>query len=317
MHDSRLGTHSLTWRLLPLNSLSGQSSVWLGSFIALISATAFALNVTFVSVAFDHGANVHVVNLLRMWFFFGIAGLVVFANRTWHMLPPRQRYASFAVGALLCVEVYSVNSALLFIPVGLTILIMYTYPLIVTLIASFQGRHRLSLALMAAMLVAFLGLAFALKAPVGVLDWRGVGLAVIAALGMTALVIISERTMEGFNHSLVMLHATLAGAVLISIFVLAGARPVWPGSAVGMLALFASTVLYAVATFLLFTAIGMIGPVRFAVIDNTSPAWAVLFSFVLLGETLVGVQYLGFVMVIGGVIAVQVLNHRSFSLGSD
>ena len=54
------------------------------------------------------------------------------------------------------------------------------------------------------------------------------------------------------------------------------------GSTTGLAALGVSTASYVVATSLLFVSIGMVGPVRFAVIDNTAPVWAALLRMALL-----------------------------------
>ena len=74
-------------------------------------------------------------------------------------------------------------------------------------------------------------------------------------------------------------------------------------------ALLAATALYSLATGLLFFAVSMIGPVGFAVIDNTVPVWAILFGLIILGETLTNLQYFGAFLVIVGVTAIQLVQH--------
>ena len=51
----------------------------------------------------------------------------------------------------------------------------------------------------------------------------------------------------------------------------------------------------------------MIGPLKTAAIDNTSPVWALLFGFGLIGETLAPRQMLGMALVVGALIFLQIV----------
>jgi drug/metabolite transporter (DMT)-like permease len=279
--------------------------LWLGSALALASAVSFALNVPFVSLVYEHGGNIQAVNLVRPWFFLVCALAWVLARRTSLSLSPRQRYASLAIGFLFCVEFYATHSAIRFVPVGLAILIMYTYPLMVALCASALHRRAPSARLVLALLVALAGLSLALLAPVSALDWRGISFAFLAALGMMLIVIVSERALQGDGRGPVLVHAFAFASLIVLVPTLLGAPAQWPTDLPGITALATSTGLYTIATFLLFGAVGLIGPVRFAAIDNTSPLWATLFGFLLLGETLRFYQGAGAILVIAGVTAAQ------------
>lgn len=147
----------------------------LGSGLALMSAFTFAANVVFVSVMYDHGGNIHAVNLVRPLFFVGCVALWIVIRRTSIRLPSRQRYACAVLGLLFCVEFYGVHAAIRYIPVGLAILIVYTYPLMVALTASIMHRKAPSVPLLAAMIIVFGGLALALYTPAQGVEWRGIG----------------------------------------------------------------------------------------------------------------------------------------------
>jgi len=279
---------------------------WLGGLAALISAMAFASNVPFVGVVYAHGGNIHAVNLVRPLFFLGCVTIWLLLARRPIDLPARQGNFSFLLGVLFCFEFYGVHSAIKYIPVGLAILIVYTYPISVAIVASVLNRERLNWRMVLAMLVAFAGLIIALGGPTDATDWRGVAWSAGASVGMCAIVTISERTTAGHDNAAVMFHMTLLASLIMIAVVLVGIPIEWPSTSTGVQALLASTVLYAVATCLLFIAVDMVGPVRFAVIDNTTPIWASLMGFVLLAETLTWVQGAGALLVIGGVVAVQV-----------
>ena len=270
---------------------------------------SFGMNVPFVGVVYEHGGNIHAVNLVRPLFFLACVLVWIVSKRGTLDLPARQSNWAFVLGLFFCLEFYAVHSAIQYIPVGLTILVMYTYPLVVAVLTAVLGGERISRRTLAAMLVAFCGLALALGAPADNIDWRGIGWSVGAAAGMCAIVTISERSTAGYDNATVMMHTMLITSLAMIAVVVLGAPVDWPDDGPGVRALLASTLLYGLATAFLFIAVDLVGPLRFAVIDNTTPIWATLFGFILLSETLSWQQGAGAVMVIGAVIAVQLL-HR-------
>lgn len=280
----------------------------IGSGLALVSAIAFALNVACIPLVYQAGGNIHAINFIRPVFFLVCVGLVLLARRASFRLPSMQLSGAVILGGLLCFEFYVVFSAVKYIPVGLTVLIMYTYPLIVAVLNGLVKHGRVPIRLVLVLLVSFFGLVLALSAPVDAVDWRGVVLALCAALGMCAIVTISERSMQGYDNAVIMFYTMISASTVMLAMYLAGIPMVWPGTVTGWAALSAATTCYVIATFMLFVSISMIGPVRFAAIDNTVPVWATLLGFILLGEQLVPTQWLGMLLVVGGVIAVQFLH---------
>ena len=285
----------------------------LGAAVALLSAMSFASNVPFVALVYESGGNIHGVNLVRPLFFFACVSMWVMLRGRAIGLPARQRNFAFLLGALFCLEFYGAHSAIKYISVGLAILIMYIYPILVALLDSLLKRERPSAKVLTAMLVAFAGLSLALGAPADEIDWRGIAWSLGAAFGMCAIVTISERTTDGFDNAAVMFHTMLFASVVMITVVALGAPVEWPGDTRGFQAMAASTLLYGIATAFLFIAVDMIGPVRFAVIDNTSPIWASLMGYLLLSEALSWQQGAGALLVIGGVVAVQILYHKKTS----
>ncbi len=287
--------------------MSASSRPWLGGVLALVSAMSFALNVPFVAVVYTHGGNIHAVNLVRPWFFLLCVAVWLLITRPSLRMPRKHVLLSLVVGAAFMVEFYGVHSAIHFIPVGLAILVLYIYPIIVTVITSVMERRALSIPMMTAMLIVFVGLAFALRASAEDFHWLGIGFAFAATVGMCGLVMVSAAAMKGQTRSVVMTYALTGASLMMTLVALGGVDIVFPDSGAGLTALFAATALYTLATGLLFVAIAMIGPVGFAVIDNTVPVWAILFGFLILGETLSGLQYFGAFLVIAGVTAIQIV----------
>ena len=82
----------------------------------------------------------------------------------------------------------------------------------------------------------------------------------------------------------------------------------------GWMAFAGSTVFYVMATFTLFMAVSMIGPLRTAIVDNTAPVWAVVFGFLLLDQALNARQVFGVIIVIAAVISLQLVSREPRSL---
>ena len=208
--------------------MTSTSRLWLGSALALISASAFALNVACGPLVYADGGNIHAVNYVRPISFFAcIAAWLLLARRSMR-LPRLQLVGCLALGLILVFEFYAVFSAVQYVPVGLAILVMYTYPIIVALIDALLGRSRLSPWLLLALLVTFAGLALALGTPETTVDWRGIALAGLAAGGMCALVMISERTTAGHDAKVVMFYLTAVASIVMLALYLGGPEAVWP-----------------------------------------------------------------------------------------
>ncbi len=285
-----------------------EARLWLGSLVALCSAVLFALNMVLARVTYDAGGNIHALNLSRAGLFLVcLAAWVHFSGRSLK-LPRKPLLASLLLGLLLCAEMYLLLGAILFIPVALTILIMYSYPLLLAGLTWITGSDKPTLMRVLALVVAFFGLGIAVAAPVGgEMDWRGVGLAGASALVLGALLLFSERIMASRDNRVVMFYMIAATTVTVVLLSATVVDLAWPAGVIGWTAFGGSTASYVIATTCLFTAVSIIGPLKTAAIDNSTPVWALLFGFGLIGETLAPLQILGMALVVGALIFLQIV----------
>ena len=276
-----------------------------GNAVALASAITFATSITLVALIYADGANVHAVNLARALAFAGVVALILALRRVSPALPPRDTLRCVLVGLLFCGELYGLVASIQYIPVGLAVLIMYTYPLMVATFGWLSGAESFTLDRLLAILAAFAGLVLALHAPGDQTDWRGVAWAAFTATSFAAVLIVSGRTMRGIDRWVMMLYLTGTTALVVGAASLTLVDLAWPRSGQGWATLTTSTGFYVLATILLFTAVKMIGPLRTAIIDNSAPVWAILLAAFLLHERLSGVQLFGGALVISAVLLVQ------------
>ena len=281
------------------------TSSGVGSAVAFASAIVFATGITLVAAVYQHGANVHAVNLTRVLTLASVMAITLAIARMSPALPPRTALRCVLIGVLFCAEIYGLLSSVKYIPVGLAMLIMYTYPLMIAVVGWLTGAEPFTLDRLFAILAAFAGLALALHAPHADIDWRGVAWAVFTAVVFSAVLIVSGRTMRGVDRRILMLYLTSTAVVIVGVISLAVVPLEWPRTDHGWTLLAVSTGLYVLATTLLFTAVKMIGPMRTAIIDNSAPIWAIALGALLLGERLSAVQLFGGALVIGAVLLVQ------------
>ena len=282
-----------------------------GSVLALVSAITFALNMVLAGMSYQHGANIHALNLSRAGLFFGCLAIYIVATRTPLTLPPRIRVSAILVGGLLCGEMYVLLGAIQTIQVALAVLIFYTYPMLVAMIHWITGKERFSPIALLLLVCGFSGLVFVLiTAPVQP-DTLGIVYSVLAALVMTAMLITSESSLRAYNNQVVLLHSLAVVVVIVLLLSVTIVDINWPATRTGWAVFTGSTVFYVVATFTLFKAVSIVGPLRTAIIDNTAPVWAIVFGYLLLGEVLNGWQIVGVAIVIAAVITLQIVKKES------
>ena len=282
---------------------------WLGSTAALMSAVAFSTNVALSRLAYDFGTNLHALNLIRAIVFLVVLLIAVWFSGSRVSIERKELYRCLVLGILLCAEMYLLLASILFIPVALSILVFYTYPIMIAVWTWRTGRSHFSYFGLGVMMVAFIGLITTLvgsdRLLVGWDGRNGIALAFIAAICLAALLLLSERVLERQSAKIMMLYmllSTTAVVGFVSIFIV---ELTWPTSTEGWLALSGSAVFYVVATLLLFKAVDLVGSLQTAIIDNTSPVWAMILGVIILGQWLNVQQVMGASITVTAVMLLQ------------
>jgi len=278
-----------------------------GVVLATTAAVSFAANTTLARIAYDGGSNVMTYLTVRTI----LAGAVVLALLTLSRgplkLPLRKRLAAFGIGLVLALYSFGMMSSIKFIPVALAVLIFYTYPLLTTVYLWLSGHERPTWTSGAAVVIAFVGLALALDIGGGSLNLRGVALAGLAALGITAVVILNSRLVGGGDSRPVTLHMMASAAIAYTFVTLALGDFALPAGSPGWWSFIGGPLFYAVAIITFFIAMSKLGPFRTTLTMNLEPISSMVFGFVLLGQVLSWWQMFGAGLVIAAVLTVQVV----------
>ena len=291
------------------NTESTRYRFWLGSAAALVSAIAFASNVVLSKLAYDFGTNLHALNLIRAAVFLSCLLVAVWLSGSQVSIKRNELYRCLVLGVLLCAEMYLLLASVLFIPVAMAILVFYTYPIMIAVWTWRTGRHHLSYLGLGVMALAFIGLIITLTGSDTLLvGWdgrNGIALALVSGICLAAILLLSEQVLEKQPAKIMMLYMLLSATAVVGFVSLFLAELTWPASLPGWLALCGSSVLYVVATLLLFKAVDLVGSLQTAIIDNTSPIWAIILGVIVLGQWLSAQQLIGASVTVAAVMLLQ------------
>jgi drug/metabolite transporter (DMT)-like permease len=205
---------------------SGSAPSLLGIGLLLLSALGFTIAMLCANMAYRDGMDVHTTNLVRysatvvlLFLFQKIRGRNL-------NLPPRERYTSLALGISVFMMGIGYLGATQYIPVSLAVLLFYTAPFLVTIIARFTENEPLTSIRLIAILMAFVGLGLVLEIrSLVTLDWRGVALGFLSALGCASFVIANSLTMRTADAQAVNFHCLAGGTALFAVFLIFNGGP--------------------------------------------------------------------------------------------
>lgn len=282
-----------------------KNTIWIGSTVALLSAAAFALNLVLAGVSYEYGANIHSLNLSRAAGFLACLGIAIKLKGVSITLPPRIRLAGIVIGILLCTEMYTLLGAIQTIPVALAVLIFYTYPMIIAIYRWIAGQEKFSWKSAILLSIVFIGLSVVLIDSPVALEKSGIILAIAAAFVMATMLIGSEHSLNHYDNHVVLFYSLIVVTLVILALSLTAVDLQWPTGLTGWSMLAGSSIFYIVATFCLFKAVSLIGPLKTAIVDNTAPVWAILFGYLLLQQVLGSQQIFGVFIVMLAVVLLQ------------
>jgi drug/metabolite transporter (DMT)-like permease len=161
---------------------------------ALTAASLYGLIPSFVRAAYENGIPAVECTLARTTFLaFALGGLALLRRE--RLAIPAAARPSFLL-QVVATAMISIGylASLQFIPVGLAVIVFYTSPIMILLVAPVVEGTRPSLARLAVGLIGFAGLVVALGSSLAGLDWRGLALAALGAAGY-ALQFFSGRAL--------------------------------------------------------------------------------------------------------------------------
>ncbi|BCJ47199.1 permease [Actinoplanes ianthinogenes] len=290
----------------------------MGPILCLLSAASFGALAIFGKLAYDAGVSTGALLLIRFGLAAALLATIVLGRPELRRAVTRAAPRVLVVALLLGAAGFTVQAGLYFsalrlIDASLLSLILYTYPVLVTLGAVLLGRDRLTGKRVVALLAACTGILLVLLGS-GTVSFRPLGalLAFGSAVTYTIYILVADTVVHRLPpvvlSMLVMLGATTA----------LGARALVTGGvdrgfpAIGWFWLACIAVVSTVLPILTFFA-GMrrTGPSTAAILSTFEPVVTAALAALILGEALTSVQLAGGVLVLASAVVLQLRTRDS------
>jgi drug/metabolite transporter (DMT)-like permease len=270
--------------------------------LSLVALSTVAYGVLPILGKIAYAAGVAAIPLLA-WRYAIAAALIALTARG-PRLPLRDRARLWAIGSVFVFNSIAYFRALETIPASVTALVLYTYPVLVALLAAAAGVERLTARGLVAAVAAFLGCALtAGGAPAGQpLSARGVAWALVAALIYASYIVLSGRFGRGVPARVLALHLAQVAALVCVGLALAGPGlrlPADPRAWASVAGIGVVSTVVAMTAFLAGMAI--VGPTRASVLSSLEVIVTLALAAALLGERLAPLQWAGAALILGAV----------------
>jgi drug/metabolite transporter (DMT)-like permease len=223
-------------------------------------------------------------------------------------LPPRRSLVGLAImgGAGYVGQSASYFSALHFIPVSTTALLLYTFPVAVTLLATLLFHESLGWTKIGAVVLAVVGTALVVQAQLKAAPAIGIILGLTSAAVYSGYILYGSRLLPGIPPVSATATIVSAAAIVWSGFAAATGQLAvnWTPSRVALLAGFVVVgTTIPVLTFIM--GLRLVGPSRAAILSTFEPASSVLLAVIILGEGANPIQYVGGALILASVVVLE------------
>lgn len=297
-----------------------------GLALAALGAALFSTKGIFVKLAYEHGLDALTVLTWRMILalpFFVALGLLAYRDRVRgkgrhanEPVPLKPVIGAIGIGVLgyygaSLLDFFSLD----LITAQLNRLVLLTYPFMVLILGALLFKRRLSLAVIGAALLAYLGIAVIFGHDVvieGDAVLAGTGFALASALAYALYQLFAKPLIDALGPQLFTgIAMTAAGAAVFIHFLFTHSLDALAitGPAFSILLALALAATVAPVS-IIAAAIGMIGAERTAVFGNISPILTIVLAIAILGEPFTLIHGLGTALVICGILLFTRLTTR-------
>jgi len=287
------------------------ASVNFGRVMALSSAMLLGMNTTLARVAYDGGANSTTVLGTRVAVCSISVGILIFLMRGRFAVPRQSILPLIGIGVAMAFQGVAYLSSVAYIPVGLAVLLFYTYPLMVAAYSRIFDGLIIGTRRLGAFAAAFIGIGLAVGPSFETLDLFGVVLALIGAVGITFIFIFSARALRHTDSLTAAFYGNLTAIPPIVLFLPFVGGFQLPETEIGWYGLTGVCLCYALAILGQFGAINVIGKTPTALLSNIEPLVSIGAAALILGESLSGQQYVGAMIVVIALFASDTLPARN------
>ncbi|WP_436534605.1 DMT family transporter [Actinoplanes sp. HUAS TT8] len=282
----------------------------MGPLLCLVSAACFGAMAIFGKLAYDDGVTPEALLVVRFALSAVLLGMVLAFRRN-DLRPVRGRVLVTALG--LGAIGYAAQAGLYFaalrrMDASLLSLVLYTFPIMVTVAAAVLGRERLTPARIVALAAASAGtLLVLLGAGGGRVQPVGVLLGLGAALTYTIYILVAD-TVVGRVAPVLLSTLVMTGAAVsltARTLVTGGTSFTFPPSAwIWLIGIAVISTVAAMLTF--FAGLKRTGPSTAAILSTFEPVVTTALAALTLGESLTPIQLIGGLLVLSCVVVLRI-----------
>ena len=288
---------------LPAASVPSPRLQAIGAAMVALSTVAIAIVPTFTKLAFDGGSNTLTVIMARSILTVLLTWLVMLGQSL--RLGRTPLLISLTTGVFYAVMLYGFLGAVAFIPVNTVILIYFTHPLLVGLVAAWLGHEVISKKMALALIAAFAGLGLAVGLSFASFNLAGIALAALSSVTSVFVVIGNGRAMKQAGSLAVIFYMMLSASITLALPLLSFGTIALPETLSGWVGFGGVAVGYTVGTLAFFCAVPILGTVRSTMISNIEPLLGIIFALVILGERVSSLQGVGIALVLASIMVVE------------
>lgn len=288
---------------------------WRGNMLVLSSAISFGLMPIFARFAYENHVSVQDLLLVRFILAFLTMGAFLFlAGR--HLVPPRNQLLVLLTlgGVAYFLQSTLYFTSLLYIPVSVVQLILYTYPPFVTAGSLILGWEKMSASLAVCLSLALVGLGLVAN-PSGHIVFLGVLMALGSSITYSAYILVGSRVLRDVSGEVASFYVVGAAALsfLLSSSLAGGIRISWNFQG-WVWVMLITIICTSVAITAFFQGVELIGPSQASILSIIEPVVSVIAASVLFAESLNIYQCVGAVFIVLAAIMTAVRRRTSYRL---
>lgn len=288
-----------------------------GMTAAVVSAAAWGFPAPFVRLAADAGIPSPDLVAYRVLLVLAVLVPIAIVARQSLVLDGVGFGQAAALGILSAVTGISYLGSLSFIPIGVAVVILYTFPLIILVTSPIVDGERMAPMRLVAFGIAFAGIIVAIGPSFGGLDLRGLLLVLLASVACAAQFFVGARATRRGRMSALMIWTQATTLPIAIVTAMAVGGPAGPQTVAGAwLPILVCCGCSLIGFFLQMLAMRLAPPAVIGPVFTLEPIVAVLSAAAILGERLTVAQYVGGLLVLTALVAGLLVESRSASLPS-
>ncbi len=270
-----------------------------GILLSVASACFFGIVTTLARISYEHGSNPLTVGIFRAFCGVVLCLAIVLLQRESIRLRRFEFVGVTIVGILAAGNALGYLGAINYIPVGLSAILFFTWPILLLLYLSLRDPETISLKTLASFVLAFFGLFLVIGPVFENLQTIGILLALFAACCAAGVFVASQHYFTSVNLIVVAFWVNAITVIVLCVITLIQGDFQIPKTSTGNWSLLLASMSYATGLMVMFLAIKAIGAAKSSLYFNLEPVVATITAMVLLGESLAPIQLTGFAIVMG------------------